>query len=280
MNNSVIENVRISLIDPFPGHPFRVTDDEAMRKLINSISESGVMTPVVLRKKDDGRYEMISGHRRKHACEQLGLRFIPAYIKNMNDDEAVISMVDSNIQREKLLPSEKASAYKMKMDALRHQGRKTSDPSGSKLSSEIAGESLGDSKTQVLRYIRLNSLIPELLKLVDNSKIAFQPAVELSFLSPQEQMNLFTTMETEESSPSLSQAKLMKRMSQDGKLDMDGIFGIMMKRKPNQQEKIVFYEDELCGFFPGTMTPERKKELVLKILGAWKRSRDNRADRA
>ena len=234
--------VPISLIDDFAEHPFQVRDDEDMERLIQSIENNGVLTPVILRKNGE-RYELIAGHRRKHACLRLGISGIPAIVRELSRDEAVVEMVDSNLQREHILPSEKAFAYKMKMDAMKRQGQRTDltcAPMEHKLerTRDIIAEESGESREQVRRYIRLTELIPELLTIVDEEKIAFRPAVELSYLTEDEQRELLETIESEEATPSLAQAIRMKNLSKVGKLDMDTIFAIMTEQKPNQKEKI------------------------------------------
>ena len=219
-----VRRVAVAMIDDFPEHPFKVKDDEEMEKLKDSISLYGVLTPVVARRCENGRYELISGHRRKYACKALGIEFMPAIVREMSREEAVIAMVDSNLQREHILPSEKAAAYKMKMDALKRKGKRTdltSSPVATKLDTASSiGETAGDSRDQVFRYVRLNELVPELLEMVDRESIAFRPAVELSYLSEDEQRNLVETIDSEEATPSLSQAIRMKKLSQEGKLDM------------------------------------------------------------
>lgn len=273
------EKVRViplEYIDEFPGHPFKVLDDESMQKLMNSIEEIGVQSPIVARIKEDQRYEIISGHRRVHACRRLGLKFIPAIVRDLSRDEAIIAMVDANLQREHILPSEKAAAYKMKMDAINRQGKRTdltSRPVGEKLSAEIVGEDYNDSARQVQRYIRLNELVPELLEMVDRESIAFRPAVELSYLSEDEQRNLVETIDSEEATPSLSQAIRMKKLSQDWKLNIDQIFSIMTEEKPNQTGIVKFKSDELSRFFPERTPPELIRQTIFKLLDAWQKSK-------
>ena len=277
------EKVRViplEYIDEFPGHPFKVLDDESMQKLMNSIEEIGVQSPIVARIKEDQRYEIISGHRRVHACRRLGLKLIPAIVRDLSRDEAIIAMVDANLQREHILPSEKAAAYKMKMDAMKRQGKRTDltcAPLEHKLEGkktrDIIGEESGDSHEQVRRYIRLNELVPELLEMVDRESIAFRPAVELSYLSEDEQRNLVETIDSEEATPSLSQAIRMKKLSQEGKLDMDKIFSIMTEEKPNQAETVKFKSDELSRFFPERTPPELIRQTILKLLDAWQKSK-------
>lgn len=275
------EKVRViplEYIDEFPGHPFKVLDDESMQKLMNSIEEIGVQSPIVARIKEDQRYEIISGHRRVHACRRLGLKLIPAIVRDLSRDEAIIAMVDANLQREHILPSEKAAAYKMKMDAMkRRAGRPSKDnprPAvGDLETADIVGKELDDSGRQVQRYIRLTELVPELLEMVDRESIAFRPAVELSYLSEDEQRNLVETIDSEEATPSLSQAIRMKKLSQEGKLDMDKIFSIMTEEKPNQAETVKFKSDELSRFFPERTPPELIRQTILKLLDAWQKSK-------
>ena len=275
------EKVRViplEYIDEFPGHPFKVLDDESMQKLMNSIEEIGVQSPIVARIKEDQRYEIISGHRRVHACRRLGLKLIPAIVRDLSRDEAIIAMVDANLQREHILPSEKAAAYKMKMDTMkRRAGRPSKEnvsPLGTNLrTDEIIAQEAGESRNQVQRYIRLNELVPELLEMVDRESIAFRPAVELSYLSEDEQRNLVETIDSEEATPSLSQAIRMKKLSQEGKLDMDKIFSIMTEEKPNQAETVKFKSDELSRFFPERTPPELIRQTILKLLDAWQKSK-------
>ena len=277
------EKVRViplEYIDEFPGHPFKVLDDESMQKLMNSIEEIGVQSPIVARIKEDQRYEIISGHRRVHACRRLGLKLIPAIVRDLSRDEAIIAMVDANLQREHILPSEKAAAYKMKMDAMK---RKAGRPSNNlspvatnKMPVDTAaeiGSVTGESRDQIFRYVRLTELVPELLELVDRESIAFRPAVELSYLSEDEQRNLVETIDSEEATPSLSQAIRMKKLSQEGKLDMDKIFSIMTEEKPNQAETVKFKSDELSRFFPERTPPELIRQTILKLLDAWQKSK-------
>lgn len=277
------ENVRViplEYIDEFPGHPFKVLDDESMQKLMNSIEEIGVQSPIVARIKEDQRYEIISGHRRVHACRRLGLKLIPAIVRDLSRDEAIIAMVDANLQREHILPSEKAAAYKMKMDAMK---RKAGRPSNNlspvatnKMPVDTAaeiGSVTGESRDQIFRYVRLTELVPELLEMVDRENIAFRPAVELSYLSEDEQRNLVETIDSEEATPSLSQAIRMKKLSQEGKLDMDKIFSIMTEEKPNQAETVKFKSDELSRFFPERTPPELIRQTILKLLDAWQKSK-------
>ena len=278
--------VPISLIDDFAEHPFQVRDDEDMERLIQSIDNNGVLNPVILRKNGE-RYELIAGHRRKHACLRLGISGIPAIVRELSRDEAVVEMVDSNLQREHILPSEKAYAYKMKMDAMKRKAgrpKENSTPMVSNLrTDEIIGEESGESREQVRRYIRLTELIPELLTMVDEEKIAFRPAVELSYLTEDEQRDLLETIESEEATPSLAQAIRMKNLSKVGKLDMDTIFAIMTEQKPNQKEKIKIPMERLEQFFPRGMPPKQIEDTIVKALTLYqkhlKKKREDKGDR-
>ena len=278
--------VPISLIDDFAEHPFQVRDDEDMERLIQSIDNNGVLNPVILRKNGD-RYELIAGHRRKHACLRLGISGIPAIVRELSRDEAVVEMVDSNLQREHILPSEKAYAYKMKMDAMKRKAgrpKENSTPMVSNLrTDEIIGEESGESREQVRRYIRLTELIPELLTMVDEEKIAFRPAVELSYLTHDEQTDLLETIESEDCTPSLAQAIRMKNLSKVGKLDMDTIFTIMTEQKPNQKEKIKIPMERLEQFFPRGMPPKQIEDTIVKALTLYqkhlKKKREDKGDR-
>ena len=279
--------VPISLIDDFADHPFQVRDDEDMELLIQSIDNNGVLNPVILRKNGE-RYELIAGHRRKHACLRLGISGIPAIVRELSRDEAVVEMVDSNLQREHILPSEKAFAYKMKMDAMKRQGERTDLTSvpmaqKSKTTRELIAEESGESADQVRRYIRLTELIPELLTMVDEEKIAFRPAVELSYLTRDEQTDLLETIESEDCTPSLAQAIRMKNLSKVGKLDMDTIFAIMTEQKPNQKEKIKIPMERLEQFFPRGMPQKQIEDTIVKALTLYqkhlKKKREDKGDR-
>lgn len=282
-----VRRVAVAMIDDFPEHPFKVKDDEEMEKLKDSISLYGVLTPVVARRCENGRYELISGHRRKYACKALGIEFIPAIVREMSREEAVIAMVDSNLQREHILPSEKAFAYKMKLEALKCQGKRkdlTCDPLGHKLdglkSRQILADGVEDSATQIQRYIRLTELVPELLELVDDGRMAFRPAVEISYLTEDEQRDLVETIDSEDCTPSLSQACRMKKLSQEGKLDMDAIFAIMTEEKANQKEKIKIPAERLDRFFErGTPQAEIEKVIIAALEDYYARIRQRRANR-
>lgn len=271
-----IEQIDISLIDNFEKHPFKVVENDELKSLQESIRVNGILSPAIVRKKQDGRYEMISGHRRKYASQLLGLEKIPCVIKNLSDDEATIYMVDSNLQRDKLLPSEKAFAYKMKYDAIKHQG--ASQPQDTTLrpvvtksrSDDLIGQEHGESGRQVQRYIRLTYLIPKLLEMVDNSElglspgIALRPAVEISYLKSEEQKALFEYIDMNLITPSLSQAKDMKELSQEGKLNQERIMNIMDQEKPNQIPKFKFQEDKLFEVLPKNIDRDKVEDFVLK----------------
>ncbi len=267
----------VEKLRPFEGHPFKVKDDAEMEQLTQSILTQGLLTPIAVRPIENSEYEVISGHRRLHACKKAGIETVPALIYALDRDAATIAMVDSNLHREKILPSEKAFAYKMKRDALSHQG-KTSPQLGEKLLTvEKVGLDSGDSKNQVLRYIRLTELIPEILQMVDDGKIALTPAVELSYLTKLEQRDLLETMESEDCTPSLSQAIQMKRLSQSRELDIDRIFDILREPKANQIDKISFRTEDLRKYFPKSYSAAQIQETILKLLGDYqkKRQREN-----
>ena len=283
MKETKAEYLPINLLQPFEDHPFKVTDDEEMDQLVWSVLTQGLLTPLVVRPLPTGKYEVISGHRRLHACKKAGIDTIPALITNMDRDAAAIALVDSNLHREHILPSEKAFAYKLKMDALSRQGQRTdltSTPLVSKLrTGELVGEANGDSRETVRRYIRLTNLIPEILQMVDEGRIALTPAVELSYLTKWEQMDLLETMESEDCTPSLSQAMNLKAASQARELNMDRIFDIMTQSKPNQQERIRFDISDIRKFFPKNYTTAKIQKTIYQLLEnyqrTWKRSDRN-----
>ena len=285
-NQEKVCTVPISLIDDFAEHPFQVRDDEDMERLVQSIDNNGVLNPVILRKNGE-RYELIAGHRRKHACLRLGISGIPAIVRELSRDEAVVEMVDSNLQREHILPSEKAYAYKMKMDAMKRKAGRPKENSRPLVedfsTADIIGQDTGESGRQIQRYIRLTELIPELLTMVDEEKIAFRPAVELSYLTEDEQRDLLETIESEEATPSLAQAIRMKNLSKVGKLDMDTIFAIMTEQKPNQKEKIKIPMERLEQFFPRGMPPKQIEDTIVKALTLYqkhlKKKREDKGDR-
>ena len=272
MNNMVqAMQLPVEKLRPFEGHPFQVKDDAEMDQLVFSILTQGLLTPISVRPIENGEYEVISGHRRLHACEKAGIEMVPALIYSLDRDAATIAMVDSNLHREKILPSEKAFAYKLKLDAIKHQGKTSRHVVGKLESADCVSK--GESGRQVQRYIRLTELIPEILKMVDDGKIALTPAVELSYLTKQEQQNLLETMESEDCTPSLSQAIQMKKLSQLGFLDMDKIFAILREPKANQQDKISFRVDDLRRYFPKSYSAARIQGHILKLLEADLRKR-------
>ena len=270
------EQLQIDKLYPFKGHPFKVLDNEEMDQLVESILAQGVLTPLVVRPLDSGEYEVISGHRRLHACKKAELETVPALVMDMDRDAAAIALVDSNLHREHILPSEKAFAYKLKMDAMRHQG--ASGQVGQKWTRDSIAEGTDDSSRQIHRYIRLTNLIPGILQMVDDGKIALTPAVEISYLTKQEQIDLLETMECEDCTPSLSQAMQMKQLSQAGELDMDTIFEILTQLKPNQQEKISFRVSELRSYFPRSYTASQMTRDILKGLELLRQRREQNRD--
>ena len=265
----------IEKLKPFEGHPFHVKDDSEMAQLVFSVATQGLLTPLVVRPIENNEYEVISGHRRLHACKKAGIETVPALIYALNRDEATIAMVDSNLHREKILPSEKAFAYKLKMEAIRHQG--TSGQHGQKWTRDEISD--GDSGRQVQRYIRLTELIPEILQMVDDGKIAMTPVVELSYLTKQEQQDLLETMESEDCTPSLSQAIQMKRLSQAGELDIDRIFDILREPKANQVDKISFRTTDLKKYFPKSYDAARIQAHIIRLLEADYRKRQRAQER-
>ena len=276
------ENVReipLSEITDFPNHPFQVRMDEKMTEMTDSIRQYGVLVPAIVREKPEGGYEMVSGHRRKAACELAGTQSLPCIVRNLTDDEAILIMVDSNLQREQILPSEKAFAYKMKLEAMKRQGQRTdltSVPLAQKLNSRAElGKTVGESQDQVRRFIRLTYLIPELLELVDNGKMALRPAVELSYLPEQEQRTLLETIECEECTPSFAQAMKLRKFSQEGKLNEDVILSIMQEEKPNQKEQFRMPKERISRFFaPGTPVQKMEDTIVKALEYYRKRQRD------
>ena len=277
-----IMDVPLSELYPFRDHPFKVKDDDKMQETAESIREYGVLVPALARPRAGGGYELISGHRRKRGCELAGLETMPVIVRELDDDAAVIVMVDSNIQRESLLPSERAFAYKMKLEAIKHQGARadlTSTQVAQKLSVERVGEDAGISKDQVRRYIRLTHLIPEILDMVDNKRIALNPAVELSYLTPAEQELLVVTMDSEQATPSLSQAQRLKRFSQSGKLTEESMLAIMSEEKKQDVDRVTFTRDTLKKFFPRDYTPRQMEETILKLLQGWSKKRQQGHER-
>ena len=274
-----ISNIELAKLKPFRDHPFSIRDDDAMQQTVESVRAYGVLVPAIARPLEDGSYELISGHRRKHACELAGLSTMPVIIRDIDRDAATIIMVDSNLQRENILPSERAKAYKMKLDAIKRQGARhdlTSTQVAQKLSVEKVAEEAGTSKDHVRRYIRLNELQPELQKMVDDGKIGMTPAVELSYLKPHEQRLLIETIISEQATPSLSQAQRMKRLSQEGRLTDDSMLGIMMEQKKPENWNLSLPMDKIKKYFPRSYTPQRMEETIIKLLESWmkKRQRD------
>ena len=275
-----ITSLPLSELHDFPNHPFKVRDDEAMQETAESIRQYGVLVPAIVRPREDGGYEIIAGHRRRHGSELAGLSAMPCIVRQMDDDTATILMVDSNIQRENILPSERAQAYKMKLEAIKRQGTRhdlTSDQLGQKLSGktsrEVIAENSNDSPTQIQRYIRLTELSPELQQMVDEKKIGMTPAVEISYLKPEEQQMLLTAIDSEQATPSLSQAQRMKKLSRDGKLNDDTMLDIMMEQKKPEGYNVVLSADKLRKYFPRSYTPQKMEETILKLLDAWLRKR-------
>lgn len=270
-----VQSLPLDKMEPFPNHPFKVIDDDKMLETVESIKERGVLVPILVRPKNDGNFEIVSGHRRHHASQLAGLTEIPAIVREMDDDTAILLMVDSNLQREELLPSEKAFAYKMKLDAMKRQGQRTDLTSAQigrkfdgKESRELLAEQVGESRNQISRFIRLTNLVPDLLDRVDNKTMAFNAAVEVSYLTEPEQLMLCDAIEREACTPNLSQAKRLKQYSQDGKLDENVIDAIMTEEKPIE-DKLVLKGDVLAKYFPRTYTPSQKQKIIVKLLEDW-----------
>lgn len=275
-----VQNISISELVPFKDHPFKVVDDEAMLRTTESIAQYGVLTPLIARPLEGGGYEIISGHRRAHAAEMAGLTEVPVLVRQMDDDAATVLMVDSNLQRENILPSERAYAYKMKLEALKHQGERsdlTSGQLGPKLrSDEQLAQEAGESRKQVQRYIRLTNLIPELLEMVDQKQISFNPAVELSYLAPEEQEIFMQAMDEVQASPSLSQAQRLKKLAQEGNFTMDAAREIMNEVKKGDLERVTFRNEQLRKYFPRSYTTQQMQDTIIKLLDQWqkKKARD------
>ena len=279
-----VQEIPLSELHPFPNHPFKVVDDERMLDTADSIREHGVLVPAIARPRADGGYELIAGHRRKRGCELAGLDTMPVIVRNLDDDASTIIMVDSNIQRESLLPSERAFAYKMKLEALNHQGKRaglSSSQLGTKLmrTDEILAEQSGTSRNQVQRYIRLTELVPNLLDMVDAKKIAFNPAVELSYLKPEEQTALMEAMDSEQATPSLSQSQRLKRFSQEGMLSPDMMRAILSEEKKADLDRVTLTGDTLRKYFPKSYTPRQMEQTILKLLEGWHRRRQQSQER-
>lgn len=278
-----VQEIKLSELHPFKGHPFKVLDDEAMQKTVESITQFGVMTPAIARSRPEGGYELIAGHRRHHASKLAGKETMPVIVRDMDDDAATILMVDSNLQRETLLPSERAFAYKMKLEAIKHQGQRTdltSSQFGMKLQAmDVVGQEAGDSRNQVHRYIRLTELIPELLDMVDEKKIAFNPAVELSYLKKEEQQGFLEAMDYAQTTPSLSQAQRLKKFSQEGKCSLDAMCAILSEEKKNEQDRVTIKNDVLRKYFPQSYTPKQMEDTIIKLLEQWQKKRDRNMER-
>lgn len=278
-----VQEIKLSELYPFKGHPFKVLDDEAMQKTVESITQFGVMTPAIARSRPEGGYELIAGHRRHHASKLAGKETMPVIVRDMDDDAATILMVDSNLQRETLLPSERAFAYKMKLEAIKHQGQRTdltSSQFGMKLQAmDVVGQEAGDSRNQVHRYIRLTELIPELLDMVDEKKIAFNPAVELSYLKKEEQQGFLEAMDYAQTTPSLSQAQRLKKFSQEGKCSLDAMCAILSEEKKNEQDRVTIKNDVLRKYFPKSYTPKQMEDTIIKLLEQWQKKRDRNMER-
>ena len=281
-----IQEIPLSELHPFKNHPFKVKDDEAMMETADSIKQYGVLVPAIARPDPEGGYELVAGHRRHRASELAEKETMPVIVRDLDDDAATIIMVDSNLQRESLLPSERAFAYKMKLEAMKHQGERvdlTCSQVGNKLegkkSSEILAEQVGQSKNQIFRYIRLTELIPELLDMVDEKKIALNPAYELSFLKKEEQVDLLDAMDSEQATPSLSQAQRLKKYSQEGHLTLDMMRVIMGEEKKSDLDRVTFTSDTLRKYFPKSYTPQRMQETIIKLLEAWQKKRQRDQER-
>ena len=276
-----VQQIPIAELHPFTNHPFKVLDDESMQRTVESVEQYGVLSPLIARPRPEGGYEIISGHRRQHAAQLAGLDNLPVIVRNMDDDAAVLLMVDSNLQRENILPSERAFAYKMKLEALKNQGARsdlTSAQVGRKLeTADIVGQESGDSRNQVRRFIRLTNLIPELLDMVDEKKIAFNPAVELSHLDTNQQRDFLEAMNDTQNAPSLSQAQRLKKLAQEGHFSYDVAFAVMGEEKKDELDKVVIKNDTLRKYFPRSYTPKQMEDTIIKLLDQWqcKQQRQN-----
>ena len=276
------QKIPISELVPFKDHPFKVVEDESMLRTTESIAMFGVLTPLIARPTEDGKYEIISGHRRAHAAEAVGMTEVPVIVRDMDDDVAKILVVDSNLQRESILPSERAFAYKMKADAMKHQGERTdltSDQVGPKWTNQEIGRATNDSMTQVKRFIRLTNLIPELLEMLDQKKISFNPAVELSYLKPEEQKNLIEAMDFTQAAPSLSQAQRLKKLSQENGCSLEDMCVILGEVKKGDLERVAFKSEQLRKYFPKSYTPRQMSDVILKLLDQWQKKRQRDRER-
>lgn len=283
-NREKVVEIPLTELFPFKDHPFKVKDDEAMLDTAESIKEYGVLVPAIARPRDEGGYELVAGHRRHRASELAGLETMPVLVRNLDDDAATIIMVDSNLQRENILPSERAFAYKLKLDAIKRKAGRPSKENGSQVgdnlrSVNILSENAPDSARQIQRYIRLTELIPELLDMVDDKKIAFNPAVELSYLKPEEQTNLLEAMDMEQATPSLSQAQRLKKFSAEGKCTLEAMCAIMSEEKKGELDKVTLSSDKLRKYFPKSYTPQKMEETILKLLETWHKKRTQSQER-
>ena len=278
-----VQQIPIDALHPFTNHPFKVLDDEAMTRTVESIAQYGVLAPLIARPRPEGGYEIISGHRRQHAAQLAGLDTLPVIVRNMDDDAAVLLMVDSNLQRENILPSERAFAYKMKLEALKNQGARsdlTSSQIGTKLrADEKLAQDSGESRNQIQRFIRLTNLIPELLGMVDEKKIAFNPAVELSYLDEAQQRDFLEAMNDTQNAPSLSQAQRLKKLAQEGHFSYDVAFAVMGEEKKDELDKVVIKNDTLRKYFPRSYTPKQMEDTIIKLLEQWQRKQQRQNER-
>ncbi|RAW61880.1 ParB/RepB/Spo0J family partition protein [Faecalibacterium hattorii] len=281
-----VQQIPIGELFPFKDHPFKVLDDESMQRTVESVEQYGVLSPLIARPRPEGGYEIISGHRRQHAAQLAGLDTLPVIVRNMDDDAAVLLMVDSNLQRETILPSERAFAYKMKLEAMKHQaGRPTQDNYSQvgnnfgTLSSKEMAEELGTSKNQIFRYIRLTNLVPELLDMVDEKKISFNPAVELSYLDTNQQRDFLEAMQDTQNAPSLSQAQRLKKLAQEGHFSYDVAFAVMGEEKKGELDKVVIKNDTLRKYFPRSYTPKQMEDTIIKLLEQWQRKHQRQNER-
>ena len=278
-----VQQIPIGELFPFKNHPFKVLDDESMQRTVESVEQYGVLSPLIARPRPEGGYEIISGHRRQHAAQLAGLDTLPVIVRQMDDDAAVLLMVDSNLQRENILPSERAFAYKMKLEALKNQGARSdlnSSQLGMKLQAlDIVGQETGDSRNQVHRFIRLTSLIPELLDMVDEKKIAFNPAVELSHLDTNQQRDFLEAMNDTQNAPSLSQAQRLKKLAQEGHFSYDVAFAVMGEEKKDELDKVVIKNDTLRKYFPRSYTPKQMEDTIIKLLEQWQRKQQRQNER-
>ena len=278
-----VQNIPLSELHPFKNHPFKVIDDESMLRTVESVAQYGVLAPAIARPREEGGYELISGHRRHHASEIAGRETMPVIIRNLDDDAATILMVDSNLQRETILPSERAFAYKMKLEAIKHQGARNDLTSrqvvGKLEAADILGSDSGESGRQVQRYIRLTELIPELLSMVDEKKISFNPAVELSYLTKEEQQDFLEAMDMEQNTPSLSQAQRLKKLSQEGNCTLEAMAEIMAEVKKDELDKVTIKNDVLKKYFPKSYTPKQMQDIIIKLLEGWHKKRTKQMER-